>query len=384
MADFLASNGVGLDGFTERPSLFELVAQEKMRELLGPAFKYILTVYAQRYPSRWMLAIHRFNKLLFAALMAAVELSYLKEWGGSFTENFYGMRRASSHQEAAAASGYTGTGHRRRRTAMDSAAAADLASPALTNRQIAVSLLTLIGAPLIKEALDDLYEKLTNQRASRLLGGLVSFRESFKQTAIGLFKRLYPYLSAAYTASFVAFQLAYLHGSTPYYDPWLWLAGLEIKRLTAADINARDRQMGVLSDASQREMDRASQLGRVLIRARMVTESIVRLVGIVFPSGIFMFRFLEWWYTTDYHKKKDTKPIPPPPDPVSRHPQGIPVPTDPQICPLCTQQRTNATMLASGYVFCYPCVFRYVNEHQRCPVTHMHATVESLRRIYQQ
>ncbi len=48
------------------------------------------------------------------------------------------------------------------------------------------------------------------------------------------------------------------------------------------------------------------------------------------------------------------------------------------------QLRTNPAMVeVSGYVFCYPCIFRHVNEHGRCPVTLRPATVDSVRRLYQ-
>ena len=37
----------------------------------------------------------------------------------------------------------------------------------------------------------------------------------------------------------------------------------------------------------------------------------------------------------------------------------------------------------SGYAFCYPCAFRHVSEHGRCPVTLQQATVDNVRRLYQ-
>jgi peroxin-12 len=37
----------------------------------------------------------------------------------------------------------------------------------------------------------------------------------------------------------------------------------------------------------------------------------------------------------------------------------------------------------SGYAFCYPCIFTHVQQHGRCPVTHIPATVDSIRRLYQ-
>lgn len=45
-------------------------------------------------------------------------------------------------------------------------------------------------------------------------------------------------------------------------------------------------------------------------------------------------------------------------------------------------QRTNETMVPSGHVFCYPCVFNYVSAHKRCPATASPMGVSQLRRIY--
>ena len=48
------------------------------------------------------------------------------------------------------------------------------------------------------------------------------------------------------------------------------------------------------------------------------------------------------------------------------------------------QARTNPAMTTvSGYAFCYPCIFTHVEQHGRCPVTHIPATVDTIRRLYQ-
>ena len=39
-------------------------------------------------------------------------------------------------------------------------------------------------------------------------------------------------------------------------------------------------------------------------------------------------------------------------------------------CPLCRSKRTNPCLLTvSGYVFCYPCIFSYLDKERKCPVT---------------
>jgi len=84
-----------------KPSLFELVAQEQLRDLLQPALKYILSVcpsrdasahntsltvtvtcqvFAQQYP-RYLLRIVNKHEEFYALLMLFVERHYLKTYG---------------------------------------------------------------------------------------------------------------------------------------------------------------------------------------------------------------------------------------------------------------------------------------------------------------
>lgn len=129
------------------------------------------------------------------------------------------------------------------------------------------------------------------------------------------------------------------------------------------------------------------------------------------PMAIFFFKFLEWWYASEYHSRGDTKPIPPPPEDIpvradvsalaggcdfvctypdervfsflaQPNPAGLPVPSDPTVCPICLKPRTNPTTIPSGFVFCYPCIFNYVDEAARCPVTWVATRTDELRKIY--
>lgn len=43
--------------------------------------------------------------------------------------------------------------------------------------------------------------------------------------------------------------------------------------------------------------------------------------------------------------------------------EGIPLPPDRTLCPLCSQRRGNPSVITvSGFVFCYACVFKYVSQ----------------------
>ncbi|KAJ2127787.1 ubiquitin-protein ligase peroxin 12, partial [Coemansia sp. RSA 921] len=76
MSDMLSGADSG------KPSLFEIVAQHKMSELLEPALRHVTSVYAHRYP-RYLVRILNWHEEVYAALMLAVERHYLRNYGGS-------------------------------------------------------------------------------------------------------------------------------------------------------------------------------------------------------------------------------------------------------------------------------------------------------------
>jgi hypothetical protein len=61
---------------------------------------------------------------------------------------------------------------------------------------------------------------------------------------------------------------------------------------------------------------------------------------------------------------------------------GVPLPFDEWLCPLCLGPRTNAAASPDGYAFCFKCIEDYVQEHRACPITQMPCTKASIRKIY--
>eukprot|EP01066_Platyproteum_vivax_P004035 Platyproteum_vivax@DN15066_c0_g1_i1.p1 len=106
-------------------------------------------------------------------------------------------------------------------------------------------------------------------------------------------------------------------------------------------------------------------------------------------------QFMEWWYRHESDLQpmmKSQPPLPPPePMPATRaNPDTIPLnfpscilPQDCKQCPLCQRTRTNPACSSSGYVFCYPCIARFVQEHGRCPVTAMLCQDSEIRRVFE-
>ncbi|KAI8075307.1 Pex12 amino terminal region-domain-containing protein [Gongronella butleri] len=385
--EFMSAIGSQEDAF--RPSLFELVAQEKLRELLQPAVQYLTAVYAQRYP-RLLLRLVNNHEEFYALLMLLVERHYLKEWGGSFAENFYGLKRVSTSFLESKGSQYAlpagGQGQ----------------TPGLTPREIRRSLLVLVGLPYIKCRADLLYQQVSGdasvlgtneqeeQEDEQLADPATPPRQKLKIRLIKLFRRFYPYVNFMYHASGLVYNVLYLFNKSNYYSPWLHLIGVQIKRMSMADYRAAYDKAEAVSGAASA----SKALWRSPLRLLSATLSkVIEFLKVLLPMSIFFFKFLEWWYSSEfargggtgtYGEEENDEQMIPPPEMTMPDPRGTKIPSKPNTCPLCLSNPiNNPTALPSGYVFCYTCAYRYVEEHGRCPVSWIKADVDGgLTKVY--
>lgn len=76
-----------------------------------------------------------------------------------------------------------------------------------------------------------------------------------------------------------------------------------------------------------------------------------RMAANVMPLGVFLLKFLEWWYSSERSevvRKLTSLPVPPPPEPIQPSPEGIRCPSSPELCPLCLNRRQEPTALGSS------------------------------------
>ncbi|KAI9222653.1 Pex12 amino terminal region-domain-containing protein [Blastocladiella britannica] len=353
-----------------KPSVFELVASEKLQAMLSPALRYVLANYAARYP-RYLLRVLEYHDELFLGLMMIVQRHYLRVNKGSFAESFYGFKRAH-------------TVKRNRSTDLD----------AVSLRQ---SVLTLTVLPYLKEKLDHLFSELQMEQGGGLfddddddddesvvLGNrdgdqVVEEEEEVdgsartrhwerKQWFRKQLRRWYPTFNLAYTGSHVLYQILYMFDLTPYYSPVLHLLGIEIKRTTMVDM---------------RMIERESQRPRKGALAQSMHVSL-EFLKTVLPLSIFFYKFVDWFFSTDYAKQTATASVklPPPPPRIPPHKDGIGLPPSRATCPMCRRPIANPTALSTGYVFCYVCIHGEVEAKGQCPVTLRHVGPNDLRRIF--
>ncbi|TKA33739.1 hypothetical protein B0A50_00575 [Salinomyces thailandicus] len=88
--EFMTSLQSGLDD--QKPSLFELLSEQQLAGLIPPSLRYLLAVATHRNPRYLLRILNSFDEI-YAVLSLLVERHYLQTYGGGFTENFYGLKR---------------------------------------------------------------------------------------------------------------------------------------------------------------------------------------------------------------------------------------------------------------------------------------------------
>ncbi|TDL29760.1 hypothetical protein BD410DRAFT_780247 [Rickenella mellea] len=365
-------NDVG--GDPHKPSIFELVAQEQLRDLLQPALKYVLSVFAQRYP-RYLLRIVNRHEEFYGFLMFFIERHYLRKHGASFSENFYGLKR-----------------RRKPLYDLDRTRAAVGGIPKeekLRNRDVRRSLFFLICLPYLRAKAQDYYEILGGGVDPNVLddGSIRRVADEHEEEHISqrlrrVFKLAYPWINMSYELWLMSYNVAYLFERTPFYRPWLGWMGVDLRRLSADDFRLMNNAAQNIPPSTHPK-NLTTVIGRLIYKSpRFLLDSL----KVLLPTAIFFVKFLEWWYSPSSPARSlSASPLGPAvqaPPILKPHPQGVEVDKARYgECPLCRKMISNATALPSGYVFCYRCAYDYVEKHAKCPVTFLPARIWQLRKV---
>ncbi|KAL6884070.1 Pex12 amino terminal region domain-containing protein [Trichoderma longibrachiatum] len=368
----------------QKPSLFEVLSEQQLNGLLPPTLRYLLTVATHRHPRYLLRILNSFDEL-YALLMLAVERHYLRTRGGSFTENFYGLKREKAlHGEIPRAS--LAAPHLVRETLK------------LTTRDVWQNLAVLVGVPYLKRKLDESYD-INAPRA--LLGAAYtrmpdnpSVRDRFTHYYRWFLRNVYPHVNAAYCFAMLAFNLAYLFDRTKYHNPLMWLIGTRIRRMTAADYQAIEKLSASASNAAK------PGPRSLLSTPKELASRAMSSLSMLLPLSIFALKFLEWWYQSDFAKqlsRKAAESIELPPPIVSGKtsfgkkkktdekageeeekdeaitekeapiatPSMLPIfvvrfPEDSSLCPICEGEIVTPTLCQTGIVYCYTCIHRWI------------------------
>ncbi|KAI9709523.1 MAG: hypothetical protein M1820_003283 [Bogoriella megaspora] len=410
--EFMSSLQSGLDEL--KPSLFELLSEQQLASLIPPSLRYLLALATHRHPRYLLRILNSFDEV-YAVIILLVERHFLRTYGGGFTENFYGLKRERVLRIKGGEVPRAQLG------------AADLVRETLKLRDADIwkNLAVMVGLPYLKRKLDESFDIHAPQATilgPNFRGDTLPHNATLKQRFMHYYKwflrNIYPSVNAAYYFSLLAFNLAYLFDGSKYHSPFLWLIGTRIRRLGAADHHAIElaKQPKPVSGGSARPGQSNSLLNpRTLGQA--VYPRLLSSLRFVLPTSIFALKFLEWWHASDFaHQlaKKATEGIELPPPIVSGLPpkstkgaiqsgattlekqppaepnapstSGNParkppldaqsllpiltVPPSPpphsDLCPICLRPVVTPTAAQTGYVFCYTCIFKWVDgSHER-------------------
>lgn len=406
--EFLPTLQSGVDDL--KPSLFELLSEQQLSALLPPSLRYLLAVATPRYPRYLLPVLNSFDEV-YALLMLLVERHFLRTYGGSFTENFYSLKRARVLRVR---------GGEIPRAQIGAAESVREASR-LHSGDVWKNLAVLVGLPWLKRKLDESYD--IHAAHSNLLGpgydasrGREGVNRSVKQRLMHWYKwflrNIYPSVNAAYYFSLLMFNMAYLFDSTKYHSPFLWMIGTRIRRLGGADHAAIEALTSPKSVGPARPGEGGSIFSPRNL-ARSVQPRLLSSLKILLPTSIFALKFLEWWHASDFARQLSRKAaenieLPPPilpslppssvslsrsktatgashkadnekshdskPNPIDPPISAstllpiltVPLPSDSTLCPICSTPIVNATASPTGYVYCYTCIHRWVaGEHER-------------------
>jgi peroxin-12 len=342
MMDFMILDGTSA---SSKPSIFELLALEKMNSLLEPAFEYTITKLTERYYS--LLPLHRWRKGLYLVIMSAIEYQYLSDRNSSFSESFYGLKRRL-------------VGKSKR--------------PKLVTL---FNIFELVIAPMIKSNMDQLYDSIeTTRNFQRSEDTNTSLVSRLKKCFI----EIYPAIRFLISITFFGFQLGYVSNIVELTSPWQLINNQRLSRMNNQDFQLVDEKIKSQRNLLLRSLHNVSKISYILRIIQYAAVKILRSISLGLPLGIYVFQFIEWWNVSENKHRKPSTPIPRPPPPITPHKNGLHVLAQGK-CSICKNSVVNPAMLY-GYVHCYTCIYNQVTENMSCPITFKIADVTKIRKIY--
>ena len=358
--------------------------------------------------------------------MLVVERHYLRTYGGGFTENFYGLKRervlhvkgGDLPRTQLAASAQLRESLKLTSGDVWKNVAIMVGIPYLKRKfdeayEIYAPQAALLGPRYNRD----------------ILPHNATWRQRFLFYYKWFIKNVYPSVNAAYYFSLLAFNLAYLFSNTAYSSPLLWLIGTRIRRMSGADHHAIALAAEKSKNAASFPAARPGQAGSIFSPRNITSSMTSRILSgtrLLLPMSIFALKFLEWWHASDFARQLSRKAsegldLPPPaissltsksckaevglsekapnsvslghpagttaapsaPAPVTppktkpRHPissdSHLPILTVPllspemsDLCPICLNSIVTPTATQTGHIFCYICIFKWVDgSHER-------------------
>ncbi|KAJ6792594.1 peroxisome biogenesis protein 12 [Iris pallida] len=381
-----------------RPTFFEMAAAQQLPASLRAALTYSFGVLALRRP--FLHKVLDYDDEFFALLMMVLETHSLRTTDASFSESLYGLRRRAVELRVNKASSNVEPNER-------------LSHSGLQKHQKVLSVAFLVVVPYFKSKLNSIYNREREARLQASLWGngdavldesgyfldqgvtshtplqAVRLEESsmtsIRKKIVAIIGACYPWIHATNEGLSFAYQLLYLLDATGFYTPGLHILGVQVCRATGQELMDSSSRISRIRTRERERLRGPPWLKAVqgVLLSCVYTTLDYAQTGLI--AAVFFFKMMEWWYQSAEERMSapTVYPPPPPPPPPKVAQDGIPLLPDRTLCPLCSQKRANPSVVAvSGFVFCYACIFKYVSQYKRCPVTLTPASVEQIRRLF--
>ncbi|KAK6145313.1 hypothetical protein DH2020_022133 [Rehmannia glutinosa] len=377
-----------------RPTFFEMAAAQQLPSSLRAALTYSLGVFALRRP--FIHKILDYEDEFFALLMLVLETHSLRTTDASFAESLYGLRRR-------------GVKIKLKKSNFTCRFSPCKPSGRL-NEECFICYILQVVLPYLKSKLQSIYNKEreatlqaslwgdSDERFDGYIGGSNNSFGSGDSSDIEAsararwIKRLqktvgacYPWLHAGTEGLSFAYQLLYLLDATGFYSQGLHALGIHVCRATGQELMDTSSRISKIRSRERERLRGSPWLKAIQGGLLSCAYAVLDYAQTGLIAAVFFFKMMEWWYQSAEERMSapTVYPPPPPPPPPKVAKEGIPLPPDRTLCPLCLQKRANPSVLAvSGFVFCYTCIFKYASQYKRCPVTLMPATVDQIRRLF--
>jgi hypothetical protein len=162
---------------------------------------------------------------------------------------------------------------------------------------------------------DELYSAMEATRdfhSGRNDSGSTTF-EKIKTLSKKCFVSIYPSTRFVYHALTLSIQIGYINNTSKYISPWHYISGQKITRIRSEDYKSVEELEKQEKLMFHKILETQHGSGRFLKWSLFHIRKIFQLLTFALPGAIFMFRFFEWWNSSEYFKKDNTFPIPPPP-----------------------------------------------------------------------
>lgn len=304
------------------------MAQAGLASSLQPALDHLLRAGARWSPG--LGRVHQLRDEIFLLLNSTIQLHYLKVYHASFTENFYGLERAT-----------------------------DQGKPL----SLKPSFLLLVIAPYIRRKLEQIFLRCREDEADG-----IQCRTELRTKTRDIYVKLFPVAFFCLRAASLGFLLSFTLKGSKNHSLSSYLAGIYLIYIDPEKLQERE---------AKNEEFLNEKGGWRNFMAKSVS-SMAKLITFSLEVGSFFLQFLEWWYNQDRESKESmADSIPRPPEPI----KGLP--RKGASCPICLRQRKGETVLSSsGLVFCYVCIVKYLRRHGKCPVTSLPSKENQLIRLF--